>query len=935
MKHVRIHITGIVQGVGMRPFVYREAVARGITGWVLNAGDGVHIEAHGDAATVDAFVRALREEAPAAASISDIAVAPLTEDSFNARDLAGFWIVASEDDTERTTLVSPDIATCPDCLHELFDPADRRYHYPFINCTNCGPRFTIIRSLPYDRAATSMDAFPMCPDCAHEYADPLDRRFHAQPDACFECGPHITWWERDALGETSARKPNAPQSRTAGSHKTADIDRPLSKDADIVGEDAVPVVGRTREASDAIIGRCAELLAAGGIVAIKGLGGFHLACNASSDAAVRELRRRKRRSNKPFAIMVHTVEDAETLCELDETEHNLLTGTVRPIVLLRRRAAIGDAEPNLSRSVAFDLPELGVMLPYTPLQHLLLAACDERGIRTLVMTSGNISEEPIETDDGLAWNRLVVPGIADALLGNDRAILSRYDDSVVRVANGAVQMVRRARGYAPRPLPLPACADAGAGPKTNLPTILACGPEQKATLAFTRELHDGTASCFLSQHIGDVENGATFDAWHATRTRFETLFDLQPNALVCDAHPRYLSSQWAREQTRNSGIPLVEVQHHHAHIASVIAESAAHGEHNPNQTVIGIAFDGTGAGARLATANERVALESDGTIWGGEFLIADLAEFKRVAHLKSWRLPGGAASVRDPRRNAFALLYACDLLDHPGAESLLASLTTEERAVTATMIERGLNSPFTSSMGRFLDAVAALLGICRHATYEGEPAILLEAAAHRAISSDLSISAKKLVVFNGYERFIAIEPPPPFESDSAQSTKQQERLGQSSPNLKSEGPTRSSMTAESYISVKNHHNVTQTNEKDGETEGSHRASECVIDLQPLLKRLLDGVADGQPTEALALLTHGAIASMTCNVVSDLAAQTGLRTVALSGGVFMNRLLLSDIEHGLEQHGFTVLIPHDVPVNDGCIAYGQAAVARAQLVRYGD
>ena len=817
MEHVRIHITGIVQGVGMRPFVYREAVAHGVTGWVLNAGDGVHVEAHGDAAAVDAFVCALREEAPAAASVSDIAVAPLTEDSFNARDLAGFRIVASEDDTEHTTLVSPDIATCPDCLRELFDPSDRRYHYPFINCTNCGPRFTIIRSLPYDRAATSMDAFPMCPDCAREYADPLDRRFHAQPDACFECGPHISWWE-------------------ANSDKAS--------------------IGRTLAESDAIIGRCAALLAAGGIVAVKGLGGFHLVCDASSDAAVRELRRRKRRSNKPLAIMVRTVEDAGTLCEIDDVEHGLLTGTVRPIVLLRRRQAVGRTAPDLSRSIAFDLPELGIMLPYTPLQHLLLAACEERGVRALVMTSGNISEEPIETDDDLAWKRLVVPGIADALLGNDRAILSRYDDSVVRVVNGAVQMVRRARGYAPRPLALPACTDIHRS--AGLPSILACGSEQKATLALTRELRDGTASCLLSQHIGDIENGATFDAWQAARSRLETLFDLQPAALTCDAHPRYLSSQWARERAHTAGIPLIEVQHHHAHIASVIAEATARGDCDSASPVIGITFDGTGAGTQPLNATGQKSLEPDGTIWGGEFLVADLAGFTRAAHLKPWRLPGGAASVRDPRRNAFALLHAYGLLNHPGAKPLLANLTAEERAVTTTMIERHLNSPLTSSMGRFLDAIAALLGICSRATYEGEPAILLEAAAHRAISSDTPVPAENEEALFTWDR--------------------------------------------------------------------------TIDLQPLLERLLDGIAAGDPATVLALVAHNAIASMACSVATDLASQTGIRTVALSGGVFMNRLLLSGVCRGLEHNGLKALLPHDVPVNDGCIAYGQTAIARARLAR---
>ena len=476
MRHVHIHVTGIVQGVGMRPFVYREAMAHGICGWVLNAGDGVHIEAHAPVDALDAFVAALSEHAPAAARVEHVYIADLEPGDWGAADEQGFRIVASQDQTAHTTLISPDIATCDDCLRELFDPADRRYHYPFINCTNCGPRFTIIRSLPYDRAATSMDHFPMCPTCAAEYADPLDRRFHAQPDACFECGPHITWREADRGVVPAA-------------------------------VDATPAIGSTREASDAIIDRCTELLAGGGIVAIKGLGGFHLACDAANEQAVRELRRRKRRSNKPLAVMVRGLADAECLCHIDSVERDLLAGSVRPIVLLHRRAAGNDSHGSpdaieLASSVAHDLPELGVMLPYTPLQHLLLAATASRGMRALVMTSGNLSEEPIETDDDLAWEHLVAAGIADALLGNDRAILSRYDDSVVRVVDGAIMPVRRARGYAPQPLPLPACDG-------TAPCVLACGPQQKTTIALTREGTNGEATCFVSQHIGDVENGKT------------------------------------------------------------------------------------------------------------------------------------------------------------------------------------------------------------------------------------------------------------------------------------------------------------------------------------------------------------------------------------------------------------------------------------------
>lgn len=813
MRHVHIHVTGIVQGVGMRPFVYREAMAHGICGWVLNAGDGVHIEAHASGTALDGFVAALSEHAPAAARVEHVEVAELAAGTWDTADEQGFRIVASQDQTAHTTLISPDIATCDDCLRELFDPADRRFHYPFINCTNCGPRFTIIRSLPYDRAATSMDCFPMCPECAAEYGDPLDRRFHAQPDACFDCGPHITW-------------------------------REAADGMELEGSGAAPAVGSTRETSDAIIERCVELLASDGIVAIKGLGGFHLACNAANEQAVVELRRRKRRSNKPLAVMVRSLADAERLCHVDDAERDLLAGSIRPIVLLRRRTVGEGDSPDaltLAPSVAHDLPELGVMLPYTPLQHLLLAAAASHGMHALVMTSGNLSEEPIETDDDLAWERLVAAGIADALLGNDRAILSRYDDSVVRVVEGAVMPVRRARGYAPQPLPLPAL-------DTVAPCVLACGPQQKATIALTREDASGEAACFVSQHIGDVENGATFDAWSAARARLENLFDLTPAALACDLHPSYLSSQWAREQARKCNLPLVEVQHHHAHIASVMAEAIATGQLTTDARVLGIAFDGTGAG-------------TDGTIWGGEFLVAGLADFERAAHLRTWALPGGAASVRDARRNAFALLSELGLLEHPGAAGLLSTLDEQTRDITTTMIERNINSPRTSSMGRLFDAAAAVLGICDKATYEGEPAIELEAAAWRALGS-------KTVRLDG-----------------------------------------------------NHAGVFTPADDSP-----------ILDPQPLIETLLNGIEAGAPADRLALGFHIAITHATTHIAYEICDREGLDTVALSGGVFMNRLLLKLLTHELKDAGLAVLVPHTVPVNDGCIAYGQAAIARARLAQ---
>ena len=911
VQRVRIHITGIVQGVGMRPFVYREAVAAGVRGWVLNAGDGVHIEAAAEQAVLDAFMHALCDRAPAAARIDGIVVSPAgdaaneDERSCSHASVHGadarepFRILASSEDAERTTLVSPDIATCSDCLRELFDPGDRRYHYPFINCTNCGPRFTIIRSLPYDRAATSMAAFPMCDACAREYADPLDRRFHAQPDACFACGPHITWRE---LTEQAAR------------------------------------VGATRAESDNIIERCADVLAAGGIVAIKGLGGFHLACNAGDERAVATLRVRKRRPKKPFALMVRTMEDIERICAVSDGERSLLAGSVRPIVLVRPRstsdaahAPATSAGALLAPNVAFQLPELGVMLPYTPLQHLLLAACASRGIGALVMTSGNVSGEPIETDDARAWERLVEGGIADALLGNDRAILSRYDDSVVRVdARGSELAVRRARGYAPQPIELPAM-DGTEAPQAHeaaraagSPCILACGAEQKATLALTREQGQGAARCFLSQHIGDVEHASALDAWHEARERACSLFELEPSIIACDLHPTYLTAQWARSEAARRGLPLIEVQHHHAHIAAAIAEAAAYEGFDAQEPVVGIAFDGTGAG-------------TDNAIWGGEFLVATLSGFERAAHLAPWPLPGGAAAIHDPRRSAFALLRQHDLLGHPGATHLLQSLGDEARDILDTMLTRSINSPLTSSMGRFLDACAAILGICEQASYDGEPAIELEAAAsqarlrqHDADAVDPSFGQNVALQFR-YARCgdaSHAEWPPRFASSEENSQDRADRTTRGQTSSTANGTEGSSASCISelkrYFSDESCENRTPRHRESAENA-------LIVDPAPLLAALLDGIADGADARVLARAIHGAVARMAADVATAIAREHGLRTTALGGGVFMNRLILEEARERLEANGLRVLVPARIPLNDGGIAYGQAAIAR---VRYG-
>ncbi len=660
-KSVSVRVTGVVQGVGFRPFVYNLAKRMGVHGWVLNSAEGVFIGAEGQAEVVDAFVRAVREEAPPMSVVESVEATEVEPQGY-----AGFEIRESVEAPGAMTLVSPDIATCAACAVELHDPDDARYRYPFINCTNCGPRFTIIEDVPYDRPVTTMRDFPMCPSCGAEYLDPADRRFHAQPNACPVCGPRLYLNAPGVSGDWQWR----PEVET--------VPR-ANRDADV-----------ERARTDDILAETERLLRDGRIVAIKGLGGFHLACDATNEDAVRMLRERKHRKGKPLAVMVPDIVTARELGEVGPAEEELLTGTVRPIVLLRVRRP-GAAHPAVTRlapSVTGPLAEVGVMLPYTPLQHVLLA---DLGV-PLVMTSGNLSEEPIATGNAEALDRLA--GIADAFLLNDRGIYSRYDDSVTRVVGEDVELVRRARGYAPFPLTLPF--------ETPVP-ILGAGSEQKNTFTL---LKDGYA--FVSQHIGDLENAETLAAYEETLALYERLFRITPEVVAYDLHPEYLSTKFAL----GLDMPKVGVQHHHAHIVGVTAE------HDVRHPVVGVAFDGTGYG-------------TDGHIWGGEFLIADWRGFTRFAHLREVPMPGGSAAIRRPARMALGLLAGIDrgLLNHPGTQSLLARITENERDVMLTMIGRGFNSPLTSSMGRLFDAVAAILGVRVDADYEGQAAIELEAIA--------------------------------------------------------------------------------------------------------------------------------------------------------------------------------------------------------------
>ncbi|WP_165252941.1 carbamoyltransferase HypF [Adlercreutzia sp. ZJ304] len=831
-----IWVKGIVQGVGFRPFVYRLAKRYLVNGWVLNSADGVHIHAEGEEKLVDEFVLAISDSAPAAAQITEIEMHEVPIEGYNS-----FEIRTSDASAEgERTLVSPDLATCADCERELFDPEDRRFRYPFINCTNCGPRFTIIDSLPYDRASTSMREFKMCDECAAEYANPVDRRFHAQPDACFDCGPCVSWYvplsdSGDAEGLRS--EVAQPSLHSFGS------DNP-----EVLRSEASQPSLRPSGSSDAVFAAAVDMLCDGKILAVKGLGGFHLVCDANNAQAVAELRRRKRRPAKAFAVMCSRLDDVRAICQVNDSERKLLEGSQRPIVLLRKLPGI-----KTPKGIADGLPELGVMLPYTPVQHILLndfCAAYSRlrakgaqrsgqgtSVPMLVMTSGNLHDEPIVINDEEAYEKLA--GIADAFLGNNREILSRFDDSVVRVINtgdsDAIQFVRRARGFAPMPISLPPSQAS----REDDSVIFATGPEQKNTFTFVRG-----ADAFVSQHIGDVENAETFDAWLQAKARYEKLFDLAATALACDMHPEYITSKWAHEQSEKCDLPLTLVQHHHAHIVAAMAENGL------SDAVCGIAFDGTGYGP-------------DGAIWGGEVLLSNLSAFERFANFAYVPMPGGQACVKHPLRMAYGILWEFDLLEHPGAQFALQALGAEQAKVCETMIENGLNTPYTSSVGRLFDAVSALLGICTEPTYEGEPAIMLEAAINFTTSENSDNAAYEIAVVKN--------------TATAQSTAQD-------------------------------------------------TSVVLLDAEPAIRALLDDFAAGVAVSIIARRFHDAIVDAVVTVAQLVAATYDIQTVVLSGGVFMNRYLIEHSLAAIQREGFTVAINRDLPPNDGCISLGQAIVA---------
>ncbi len=748
-----VRVEGIVQGVGFRPFIYALATRLGLAGLVGNDLDGVFAEVEGSPSAVSEFLATLERDAPPLARVDRVTATPMAPTG-----TSSFQIVASEPAGRRATLIAADTATCADCLRELNDPADRRFRYPFINCTNCGPRFTIVRDVPYDRPLTTMAGFPMCERCAAEYHDPANRRFHAQPICCAACGPRLTLLDR-------AGKPQ-----------------------------------------DTALDLAAGLLRQGAIVAVKGLGGYHLAADAASEAAVAALRARTHREDKPFAVMVADLDAARRLGLVDDAEAALLTSPARPIVLLARRP-----DADVAASTAPGNRHLGIMLPYTPLHHLLLASVG----RPLVLTSGNVSDEPIAYRDEDALDRL--GGIADAFLTHDRAIHIRTDDSVARAFGGQPALIRRSRGYVPAPVTVRGASFTGF-PRP----VLACGAELKNTFCLAKD-----DRAFVSHHIGDLENAETLRSFTEGIEHFARLFDITPRVVAYDLHPEYLSTKYALDL---DGVDLAGVQHHHAHIASCLADNGAEGP------VIGVAFDGTGYG-------------TDGTIWGGEFLIADLADFRRVGHLAQVAMPGGAAAVRQPWRMAAA--YLDEFAGQDAASLPVAQRNAGRWDTIVAMARRKVNAPFTSSAGRLFDAAAAILDVRDEITYEGQAAIELEQLA-----------------------------------DPAET-----------------GAYRASIET---------------------TGAAFRVSGA-----DLIAAAVEDLRAGVPREGIAARFHNGLAALIIDGCELLREQRDLRTVALSGGVFQNLLLLGNTAAGLEARGFTVLTHSRVPCNDGGISLGQAVVAAAR------
>ncbi len=748
----RLHVNGIVQGVGFRPFVYRLAKQYQLTGFVCNSASGVEIEVEGPADRLPDFIHDLKTKAPPLASYSAV-----TAESVATVGDPLFVIRASDAHGKVATLIPPDIAVCEDCLAELFDPTDRRYRYPFANCTNCGPRYTIIENIPYDRPFTSMRHFAMCDDCRSEYHDPADRRFHAQPNACPVCGPHVTLFDAD---------------QTVIAEKEEAIDRTIA------------------------------LLGQGDIVAIKGLGGFHLAVDATNSKAVQRLRERKGREEKPLAVMVRDQETAQRYCAFDAASLAALTSPQSPIVLAPKK------HPHaLADTVAPGTDRFGVMLPYTPLHHLLF----DSDLTALVMTSANYSEEPICIGNDEAFSRL--GEIADYFLLHNRDIYLRSDDSVVWSMGGRMRTIRQSRGYVPRPITLAA----------DGPPVLGVGAELKNTICLLKD-----QQALVSQHVGDLKNLEAYDFFKKTIDHLVRIFEVEPELAVHDLHPVYLSTRWAEEQNK---LPVLAVQHHHAHLAACLAENGAEGP------AIGLILDGTGYG-------------TDGTIWGGEVLVGDLLRFERYGHFEPMPLPGGDAAVEAPWRTAVAYLHEA----YDGELPDLPFLAMHDIGPIVEMAAKRFNSPLTSSCGRLFDAVAALSGGRQTIRYEAQAAIEFMQACQ-----DLD------------------NKPFPFEIE---------------------------------------------NGKNG----------LILSVRAIIRAAAEAVRGGASFAEISARFHRTLIDLFLKVALRASRETGIKTVALSGGVFQNRLLFEGVLPVLKENGMEVLTHAELPTNDGCMSFGQAVIGRKHLLK---
>ncbi len=854
-QRLRVEIHGAVQGVGFRPFVYRLATDLALAGWVINDTRGVFIEVEGPQANLARFLERVPVEKPPRAIIYSLDSAWLDPVGYD-----GFEIRHSEEHGAKTVLVLPDIATCADCLAEVFDPDDRRYRYPFTNCTNCGPRFSIIQALPYDRPNTTMRRFIMCPDCQAEYENPLDRRFHAQPNACPVCGPRLALYARSPMDDEAPRRRGEGQSDNEAPRRRDEGRRTEDERVSLTEGESPLVISPW-----SLVAEGADALRAGQIVAVKGLGGFHLMTDARDAAAITRLRERKPRRDKPFALMARDLEQARTLCEISPQAEALLTSPEAPIVLLRRRPGAPVAE-----EVAPGNPTLGVMLPYTPLHHLLLRELDF----PVVATSGNLTDEPICTDEREAIQRL--GHIADLFLVHDRPIARHVDDSVTWVVQGEPRLLRRARGYAPLPVLV----------SRPLPTILGVGAHLKNTVALSVD-----RQVFISQHIGDLETPEAMAAFERVIADFLRLYEATPVAIAHDMHPDYLSTRWAQQVPdegrrtkdkdaypfvlRPSSFVTVPVQHHHAHLAACLAENGVEGP------ALGVTWDGTGYG-------------TDGSVWGGEFLLGDAADFTRVAHLRPFRLPGGDAAIKEPRRVALALLwelYGEAVLDREDLAPVQA-FRPPERRLLAQMLSRGLNAPLTTSAGRLFDAVAALVGLQQQVTFEGQAAMALEFAVDGEVQDAYPIVVKTTKPRAGGTKDEPAGPP------------------------NGGGPTTEAGIDPSSFVLR------------PPPFGGPAGSSLTLDWQPLVEAVLEDLQQGVKPGIIAARFHNALV----DAILAVAQAVGEPRVALTGGCFQNRVLTERTARRLNDAGFQVLLQRQVPPNDGGISLGQVVVAAARLER---